>query len=168
MVILKAYIDGRFDSVETLRKYIEGFGLAAPLILTALQAVQVVLPVLPGFLGCAVGGVMFGCLGGFICNYVGISVGSIAAFAIARRFGKGFVDRLFSGEKYEKWSRRASESRSYTGLLFLGMVLPLFPDDFFCYLTGLTEMSLKKFVLIIIAGKPWCILAYSIIFSGIV
>lgn len=164
--LFKAYLDGKFDSVETLQQYIAGFGMMAPLILVVIQAAQVVLPVLPGFLGCIVGAVLFGWMGGFWCNYIGISAGSMIAFLLARKYGRELVNRLFSGKKYEKWSRWMAESKSYTAVLFLGMVLPLFPDDFFCYFTGLTKMSTRKFAAIIILGKPWCILVYSIVFSA--
>ena len=58
-----------------------------------------------------------------------------------------------------------SQEQFYTVVLFLGMVLPLFPDDYFCYFTGVTKMSTRKFVAIIILGKPWCILAYCIMTS---
>lgn len=165
-LLFKAYMDGRFDSVETLQQYIAGFGILAPLVLTVIQAAQVVLPVLPGFLDCAVGAVMFGCAGGFWCNYIGISLGSMIAFLLARKYGQGLVSKMFPGEKYKKWATWAAESKSYTMILFLGMVLPLFPDDYFCYFTGITKMSIRKFVTIIILGKPWCILVYSIMFSA--
>lgn len=164
-VLIKAYLDGKFDSAETLQQYIAGFGLLAPVVLVTVQAVQVVLPVLPGFLGCIVGAVMFGWAGGFWCNYIGISMGSLIAFILARKYGQGLVSKMFPGKKYDKWAGWAAESKSYTVLLFLGMVLPLFPDDYFCYFTGITKMSFRKFAAIIIVGKPWCILAYSIIFS---
>lgn len=160
--LLKAYLDGKFDSVETFQQYVAGFGLAAPLFLAAVQAAQVILPVLPGLLGCVVGALMFGCMGGFWCNYIGISAGSIIAFLLARKYGRGLVNKMFPGEKYEKWATWAAESKFYTVILFLGMVLPLFPDDYFCYFTGITKMSTRKFVTIIILGKPWCILAYCI------
>lgn len=130
-LLFKAYVDGRFDSVETLQEYIAGFGLMAPFVLTAIQATQVVLPVLPGFFGCIVGAIMFGCAGGFWCNYIGISLGSIIAFLQARKYGQGFVRKMFPGEKYKKWTTWAAESKSYTMILFLGMVLPMFPDDIF-------------------------------------
>ena len=55
VILAKAYLDGRFDSVETFQKYVAGFGLAAPLFLVAVQAAQVILPVLPGLFGCVVG-----------------------------------------------------------------------------------------------------------------
>ena len=162
VILAKAYLDGRFDSVETFQKYVAGFGLAAPLFLVAVQAAQVILPVLPGLFGCVVGTMMFGAVGGFWCNYIGISAGSIIAFWLARKYGSGLVSRMFPGEKYEKWATWAAGSKFYTVVLFLGMVLPLFPDDYFCYFTGLTKMSTRKFVAIILLGKPWCILAYCI------
>lgn len=163
----KAYIDGKFNSVETLQEYINSFDIFAPIVLTIVQAAQVVVPILPGFLGCAVGAVLFGSVGGFLCNYIGISLGSIIAFILAKKFGIALVQRIFPKDKYEKYSNWVGKSKSYVMLLFWGMVLPLFPDDFFCYFSGLTKMSLKKFIIIVAVGKPWCILAYSLVFSKI-
>lgn len=48
------------------------------------QAVQVVIPILPGGLGCLAGVILFGVWKGFWYNYIGICAGSLAAFAIAR------------------------------------------------------------------------------------
>lgn len=164
-VLLKAYFEGKFDSVEAFQQYVGTYGIFAPVMLGVIQAMQVVFPVLPGCLGSAVGAAMFGCAGGFFCNYTGISVGSIIAFILARKYGKVLVDKMFPKMRFEKLARWASESKFFTIILFVVMLLPLFPDDFFCYFTGLTKMSFRKFALIIILGKPWCILAYSIIFS---
>lgn len=165
LMFFKAWIDGKFDSVETFKIYMSKFGVFAPLILTVFQAVQVVLPVLPGFLGCAVGSIMFGPAIGFICNYVGISLGSLIAFLLARKYGGALIDSLFNPDKYKKWANRAANSKSFAWFIFVATLLPLFPDDYLCYLSGLTKMTFKKFFWIIILGKPWCILAYSLGFS---
>lgn len=165
IVMLKAYLDGHFNSVESFQKYISRFGCFGPIFLTVFQAVQVVLPVLPGFLGCAVGSVMFGPFVGFLCNYIGISAGSIIAFFLARRFGAPLIRDIFPSDKYKKWATWAETSRSYITFLFFAMLLPLFPDDYLCYLSGITEIKAKKFIWIIVLGKPWCILAYSLGFS---
>lgn len=167
LMFIKAWVDGRFNSVETFQLYMDGFGVFAPLILTVFQIVQVVLPVLPGFLGCAVGSIMFGPLVGFLCNYIGISAGSLIAFLLSRRYGGALIDSLFNPEKYRKWADRASKSKSFAWFIFVATLLPLFPDDYLCYLSGLTKMSFKKFFWIIVLGKPWCILAYCIGFSFI-
>lgn len=165
VLIVKGYIDGYFDSVESFQAYVERFGAFGPIFLTVFQTVRVMIPVLPGFLGCIVGSIMFGPLVGFLCNYIGIGAGSIFAFLLAKKYGAPLVQELFPQEKYKKWSEWAAKSKSYTTFLFLAMLLPLFPDDFLCYLSGLTGMSTKRFIWIIILGKPWCILAYSLGFS---
>lgn len=164
-VMTKGYFDGKFNSVESLQRYVQGCGVFGPVFLTFFQAMQVIIPVLPGFLGCAVGSVLFGPAVGFWCNYIGISAGSIAAFFLARRLGMPLLEDLFPQGKYQKWAGWASKSRSYTAFLFLAMLLPLFPDDYLCYLTGVSKMTARKYIWIIILGKPWCILAYSLGFS---
>lgn len=166
-VLLKAYLDGAFNDVCSFQKYMERYGVFAPLFLIMIQAFQVVIPVIPSFLGYAAGTVMFGVSAGFWCNYIGISLGSIIAFFLARKYGMPLLKELFHSEKYRKWSNWASRSKSYSGFLFLATLLPLFPDDYLCYLSGVTEMTARKFIWIIILGKPWCILGYCLGFSFI-
>lgn len=158
--LIRGYLKGYFDSVESFQEYIGRFGVFAAFILTAIQALQVVVPVLPGFLGCIVGAGMFGAPIGFICNYIGISAGSIIAFWLARKFGVELVRQLISMEKYDKFVAWLNKRKSYDVVLSLAILLPLAPDDFLCYFSGLTGMSAKKFTWIIIIFKPWCILAY--------
>lgn len=161
----RQFFNQKIDSVEALQGYMKGFGIAAPLMLTAFQALQVVVPVLPGYLGCAAGAIAFGCMTGFWCNYIGISLGSIIAYFLAKKYGVDIVNAMFSEKQYEKWSGRIEKSKSYGWFLFVATLLPLFPDDFLCYFSGLIKMNSKKFIGIIILGKPWCILAYSIAFG---
>ena len=164
----KAWVGGHFKSMDTLRAYLESYGGWGPLILTMIQALQVVLPVLPGFLGCIVGSAMFGAAGGFWINYIGISTGSLIAYWLARRFGIGLVQKMVPMEKYDGWVRRVNEKKSYTLVLFLAILLPLAPDDFLCYFSGLTSMPARRFTWIILPGKPWCILFYSVFFSYLI
>lgn len=163
--LFRAYLQGHFNSPESLRAYISAFGVFAPLILTVIQAIQVILPVLPGFLGCIVGAGMFGAAGAFWCNYIGISAGSIIAFFLARRFGTGLVRKMVPMEKYQSCVEWVNRKKSYTAVLSLAILLPLAPDDFLCYFSGLTGMSARRFIWIIVLAKPWCILGYSIFFA---
>ncbi len=156
---------GHFDSFDSFRAYINSFGVWAPMILTLIQALQVVIPVLPGFLGCIVGAALFGAAGGFWTNYIGISLGSIVAYWLARWFGINIISKMFSLKKYEPYIEKIQKSKSYTTLLFLSILLPLAPDDFLCYFSGLINMSAKKFTAIILLAKPWCILFYSLFFA---
>lgn len=165
LIIAKIFFDQKFDSVESLQNYMKSFGIAAPLILTGFQAFQVVVPVLPGYLGCAAGAIAFGSMTGFWCNYIGISLGSIIAYFLAKKYGIDLVLAMFPRKQYDIWSSRIEKSRSYAWFLFAATLLPLFPDDFLCYFSGLMKMDSRKFIWIIILGKPWCILVYSIVFG---
>jgi len=164
-VVLKGWLDGYFDSFASFRQYIDSFGIWGPVVLSLIQALQVVIPVLPGFLGCIVGGALFGWLGGFVVNYIGISAGSIVAYYLARKYGIRLVNKLINMEKYQDYIEKINKSKSYTVVLFLSILLPLAPDDFLCYFSGLINMSPKKFNTIILVAKPWCILVYSVFFA---
>lgn len=167
LFFIKQFFNEQLHSLESLQEYMKRFGIAAPLILILFQAMQVVVPVLPGYLGCAAGAVAFGSMTGFWCNYIGISAGSIIAYFLARRYGVDIVLAMFPRKQYDKWSVRLNKSKSYDLFLFAATLLPFFPDDFLCYFSGLIKMNSKKFIWIIILGKPWCILAYSLIFGMI-
>ena len=166
-VLFNGWLGGHFNSAETLKSYVASFGIWAPVILALIQMLQVVLPVLPGFTGCIVGAALFGSAGGFLINYIGISAGSIAAYWLAKRFGSPLVNKMISLKKYDSYITRLNQSKSYTVVLFLAILLPLAPDDFLCYFSGLIDMSARKFIAIIILAKPWCILLYSIVFANI-
>ncbi len=165
LICLKCMIAQQITSVEDFRKFISSFGIIGPVVLTVFQAIQVVVPILPGYLGCAAGAMAFGTTVGFVCNYVGICAGSIASYFIARKLGIDVVLAMFSEKQYNKWSELICKKKSYDNFLFVATLLPLFPDDFLCYFSGLIKMNAKRFIRIILIGKPWCILAYSILFG---
>ena len=165
VIFIRMIAGQKISSISDFKAYICSFGPAAPVILTLFQAFQVVVPVVPGYLGCIVGAMSFGTVIGFLCNYIGISLGSIAAYFIARKYGMKAVLLVFSKKQYDKWTEKIKRYSSYNLFLFIATLLPLFPDDFLCYFSGLIKMNAKKFIWIIILGKPWCILAYSYVFG---
>ena len=55
LFMLQAGLKGNFRSVDAFQAYIRGFGLFAPFVFVFIQAFQVVVPVLPGFIGCVAG-----------------------------------------------------------------------------------------------------------------
>jgi len=165
LLFIKKIFASNILSIEDFQIFMKSFGSAGPIVLTLIQALQVVIPVLPGYLGCAVGAISYGTVTGFICNYIGISVGSIIAFYLADRYGMQLVIDMFFESQYKKWVNKIEGKKSYDAFLFVATLLPLFPDDFLCYFSGLIKMNRKRFVWIILLGKPWCILAYSIAFG---
>ena len=95
LIFIKKFAEGKIDSVESLQRYVLTFGIFAPLVLVTLQALQVVVPVLPGFLGCAVGAIMFGPMGGFWCNYIWNLCRLYNRLFLARKYGMDVVLLMF-------------------------------------------------------------------------
>ena len=149
---------------EILLTKIKSFGLLAPLCFILIQIVQVVLPVIPGGASCLVGVMAFGAVGGFIYNYVGLVLGSICSFLLSRKFGMSIINKLFKEKDIKKALDKINNSK-YDLIFFLIILLPGLPDDLFCYISGITKMSLKKFTLLILIGKPLTLLVYSICFQ---
>lgn len=149
---------------EILLTKIKSFGLLAPLCFILIQIVQVVLPVVPGGASCLVGVMAFGAVGGFIYNYVGLVLGSICSFLLSRKFGMSIINKLFKEKDIKKALEKINNSK-YDLIFFLIILLPGLPDDLFCYISGITKMSLKKFTLIILICKPLTLLIYSICFQ---
>ncbi|MBP3038865.1 TVP38/TMEM64 family protein [Bacillaceae bacterium Marseille-Q3522] len=151
-----------FTSQEALQAYIAGFGAMGALVFIAFQVVQVVIPILPGGISCLAGVLLFGSWAGFLYNYIGICAGSLAAFIISRNCGKPILYAVFNEKtvaKYEAWTGNESKFAKWFAL---AIFLPVAPDDFLCYLAGTTQMSLKKFALTILLGKPASIALYSL------
>lgn len=153
---------GVLTSQERLQALVGSLGLAGGVLFTVFQAVQVVVPILPGGLGCLVGVLLFGPLWGFAYNYTGICIGSLLAFAVARTCGKPLLSLLFSEKTIEKYRHWTEERDRFARLFALAIFLPVAPDDFLCYLAGTTEMSWRKYTAIILLGKPFAIALYSL------
>ncbi len=164
-IVFIGYRGGHFSSVDRLQAYIQGFGACGPLVLTFIQIIQIIIPVLPGWVGCMAGAVMFGPVLGFLCNYIGICIGSIGSYFLARRYGIRLVEKMVPMDKYKKFITWVNEKKSYSVILFWMILLPLTPDDFLCWFSGLTDMKPKRFIWIILLGKPWVILVYSVVFA---
>ena len=59
---------GIFVSAESLEAFLGKFGLWAPVCFVLIQCIQVVIPILPGAIGCLGGVLIFGPVWGFVYN----------------------------------------------------------------------------------------------------
>lgn len=152
---------GLLQDKRILVDYMKQLGWIAPLFFILLQMVQVVFPVVPGGASCLAGVLAFGPILGFFYNYIGLVLGSVVAFCLSRKYGLKLVQKLFKEETIHKYLGYI-KTRKFDKLFFLGIFLPGLPDDLLCYIAGLSSMNYKKFLWIIIIGKPLALFLYSI------
>ncbi|PKK40086.1 hypothetical protein ABB02_00592 [Clostridiaceae bacterium JG1575] len=157
---------GIFQSKDAMASFIRPFGIAAPIIYTIFITLQSIFMVVPGAVGNLGGILLFGPIGGIICNYIGNCCGSSVNFYLARRYGMNVV-RLFSSEKtfdkYKKWLD--ADEKKFHKWFAVCIFLPLAPDDLLCYLAGMTRMPFRKFIIIILLGKPLGVIFYTLLLN---
>ena len=146
---------------DLLLKRIKSYGLIAPLIFLLIQIVKVVFPVIPGGASCLVGVLAFGPIEGFIYNYVGLTLGSIVSFFLSRNFGLPLINKLFQKETVDKYLGYV-RTKKFEKIFFLGIFLPGAPDDLLCYIAGISGLTFLRFLFIILIGKPFTLIFYSL------
>lgn len=147
----------------TFQAYLVKLGILAPCLFILIQIVQVVYPVIPGGLTCVLGHVVFGPFLGFIYNTVGIFIGSLISFMLARKYGAQFAKIFVSDDTYNKYIPCLDKGKYFERFLAAAFILPGFPDDFLCMVAGLGKMSLRKFTAIFLLAKPATLYIYTVL-----
>ncbi|HAQ6957588.1 TPA: TVP38/TMEM64 family protein [Enterococcus faecium] len=157
-----------FKDLNALRGLVGDSIILGPIIFVFIQILQVVIPIIPGGISTAAGVLIFGPYAGFIYNYIGICIGSIIIFLLGRRYGKPFILSMISDKTYNKYIGWLDNQNRFEKLFALAIFLPVAPDDALCLMAGLTNMSVKRYTLIILIAKPLSIFLYSmaLIYGG--
>ena len=156
LVLVAGYLLGRrYVPVVTdplaLRALVGEFGPWAPVAFVLLQAAQVVAAPVPGQVLGFVGGYLFGTLPGALYSLVGVTIGSTVAFGLSRRFGRRYVERVVTAETLDRFDGVAADNAPFA--LFVAFLVPGLPDDAICFVAGLTEVPIRKLVVIALLGR---------------
>lgn len=140
-----------FTDRKQLRAFVLSYGRRAPLIFVVLQVTQVVISFIPGEATGFLGGFLFGVFQGFVYSSIGLTVGSLLAFGLARWLGLRFVRRIIRSDLY----RRFSFLREPRGIVavFILFLIPGFPKDTLSYVLGVSPIPLWAFFLVTTLGR---------------
>jgi len=134
-----------------LKSIIRSYGAYSPIAYMVVQMVQVVVAPIPGGAIEFIGGYLFGVKAGFLYSMIGLLVGSLVAFALARIFEKLAVEKFVPPETRKKFDYLIGHEGVI--LSFLLFLIPGFPKDALCYILGLTPMHLGIFLFISTIGR---------------
>ncbi len=144
VVIWRREIWQLFSSPAGLRDWVASTGALAPLVFVAVQALQVVVFIIPGEVPQIAGGYLFGPWLGTLLSLCGIMIGSAIDFFLARLAGMPFVRALFPGDQVDRIGRLL-DSRGARVAFFLLFLIPGIPKDILCYVAGLSPMRFPFF-----------------------
>lgn len=134
-----------------VRAVVAGYGLLTPVLFVLVTAVGVVVAPIPGPAVALAGGYLFGWLGGTVYSMAGVTLGSVVALLLSRRWGRPFVERVLSDEAIDRFD--ATVLTHGDAVLFVAFLVPGLPDDALCFLAGLTPISLRQFVLLVVVAR---------------
>ncbi|WP_435365192.1 TVP38/TMEM64 family protein [Haloarchaeobius sp. DYHT-AS-18] len=165
-LVLGTVVTGRYlwflRDPDAIRTVVDGFGPLAPLVFVLLQTLQVVVAPVPGQVLAFAAGYLFGAGPGFAYSMTGATVGTYLALLLARRYGRPYVERVVAPDALDRFDDFLGEY----GLagVFVVFLLPGFPDDVICFAAGMSDLDVRKLVLVSVAGRTPGYLV--LVFSG--
>ena len=158
---LMRFLTNRDEMIASVKSW----GIFGPLLYILLQVAQTVVAPIPGQIVGSIGGFIFGPWG-VLWTTIGTLLGCYIVFRISRRFGRPLLEKIFKKSAVDRFDFIIN-SPSAALVLFLIYLLPGFPDDLICYIAGLTSLSIRKLMLILILGRLPVIVVTNYFGSGL-
>jgi uncharacterized membrane protein YdjX (TVP38/TMEM64 family) len=131
----------------------------APLAFISLQMLQMLFLIIPGAPFLVAGGYVFGNIG-IIYSLIGVMIGSVIVFELGRLFGRPFIESVIDKRALEKID---NQSTTLEKTLFVLFLIPPFPHDVFSFISGITNLTLKNFILVSFIGRLPLIIIYTVV-----
>ena len=154
VALVTLFVCNWFSSLsrEAFRDYIRSFGALGWIVLLGLQILQVFIALIPGEVVESAAGYVFGAVSGTLICYVGIAIASVLIFGLTRRYGVKLVEVFVSRERINEL-RFLNTARKRNTLLFLLYFIPGTPKDLLTYFAGLTDITLKDFLILSLTAR---------------
>lgn len=153
-----------FSDRDRLIKIVEDLGPFGPLLYIVLQVAQTILAPIPANVVGGVGGFLFGWWG-ILWTTIGSCIGAAAVFYVSRRFGRKFAERVIKKSTLEKFDFIFGKRASF--ILFMIYLIPGLPDDVVCYVAGLTDVPIKKLILLFGLGRLPAVIVTNYVGQGL-
>lgn len=130
-----------------LEAFVTQLGVWGPMALVTLNAIQIIVAPLPGYVMQVAAGYLFGPIWGGIWGALGVLIGSMAAMWLARSLGRPAVERFAGSDRLNRWERL-----TFSTSTFVWFIILLAPTgDLPYFMAGLSHVSFTKILLLTIA-----------------
>lgn len=147
------------SNLPEARSWLQSLGPVGAVIFIGINAAQIVLAPIPGYIVQLAGGWVFGVWRGALLGIMGLALGATLAMLLSRLLGRPFVRRMIGSERLARWERVTRADRPWPWvLLFLAPI-----GDLPYFLAGLSHYPIPRLVLIaVIVRSPSVTLAAAI------
>lgn len=132
--------------------WVDRSGIWGRLLFVGMVFLQVIVALIPGEPLELAAGYAFGAVEGTILSMAGIVLGSWVIFSGVRRFGPKFAEVFFPEKELKRLSFLKNPKKAKV-LAFILMTIPGTPKDLLSYFAGLTPLSLKQWLGIVVIAR---------------
>jgi uncharacterized membrane protein YdjX (TVP38/TMEM64 family) len=147
-----------FKDIDKAKEYLLQYEAASILIFMLLQIIQIVISVLPGQVLQFVAGYIYGFPFGILWSLIGIGLGTIITFYLAKFLGKDAMHVIFDEDKITRFINLLNSKKAYT-VIFVLFLIPGIPKDLISYAAGVSEIKIKPFLILSIVGRSPALIA---------
>lgn len=146
--------------LEGIKNLLQQYSEYGPLPGILLPFLEALLPILPLVVFVIANAAAYGMWLGFLYSWIGVTLGSILVFMLARRFGIRYGDRI--RRKFPKSERLFGyvERRGFTPIFILAC-FPFSPSVIVNLASGLSKISFQTFLIAMMLGKAVMIIGLS-------
>ncbi len=147
----KTGLFAQLQDSQQLQETLSAYGAGASAAFFLLQLCSVIFAPVPSNVVALAGGMALGLWKGFLLTFLAVNLGSNITFLLSRTIGRAASQRLMKRKlpsKYESLLKRKG-----TSFLIIAFLFPFFPDDMLCIMAGLTDISWKRFALIVLCTR---------------
>lgn len=151
-----------FSSQERINTFLAKYETYSILVYIGLQILQVTIAFIPGQALQFAGGYAFGTMLCFLLSLIGIAIGSILSFSLARVLGRDAMHLLFGEQKISHYIHLLNSRKAVPVLLVLYLI-PGVPKDLIAFAAGVSEFRLQSFLLLSLTGRAPALLGMTAI-----
>lgn len=140
------------NAASSLLSYIKAHSGTASLIIIAMQAIQVIVCVLPGQPIQFASSYTFGIFRAFLLSIIGAVIGVTISFYTSRILGRDAMHMIFGEEKISSYQNKLNSARGIM-IVFLIYFIPGIPKDLVSYAAGVSEMRFRPFLIASTIGR---------------
>ena len=141
-----------FDSLEAISAFLMEYKSASIFAYIGFQIIQIIIFVIPGQAIQLAGGYMFGFWMGFLLTFIGVALGTVITFYLARLLGKDAIHLIIGEEKTHHYIEKFNSKKVYM-IIFIFFLIPGIPKDAVTYIAGVAEMEARPFIIISLLGR---------------
>ncbi|MBP2635667.1 MAG: ydjZ [Firmicutes bacterium] len=146
---------------EGLRQFILSYGIWAPVTSIMLMTLQSLVPLVPGAIITISNAWIFGWQYGALYSWTGALLGAALDFGIARWYGRPVIEKLVN-TKYLNYTDVFFRRHGILAV-FITRLVPVVPFKVISYGSGLTQITVYKFLTATAIGQTPPIIIYSIL-----